>query len=275
MKIAHLLLSVFLFLMVSACQTQQPMPIAVSPQMPRCLQWSDSPLGSADCQIPKLPTKDIQARERGQQGFDVTPYWNAARRALKEEKPLQAWIITQQALNFLPGHSEVWNLKALAEQRLGFDQDAQASWKKALEWDPANVAARLNRGFHSLKWSFYLQALSDFQTILQREPGHAEAALGDALVGMAQGDIPNAHAKLQEIVAANPENALGLLNLAALEGRALGNPSRAKEYAQRFLALQRMTPDIFQKSEKLMAEMGAQLSRGEDVQAKREQINKQ
>ena len=94
-------------------------------------------------------------------------------------------------------------LQALGPEDPGRYREALRAYDAAVAADSVALAPRLAVGWLFLERHNRPDALASFEAVLERQPRHAEALLGKAMVGQAEGS-PEAVALLRQSLAANP-----------------------------------------------------------------------
>jgi tetratricopeptide (TPR) repeat protein len=119
-------------------------------------------------------------------------------------------------------------LLALQDGRLG---DAIPSFEEILRRDPRNTLARFHLGEAYLAARRPYDAVREWRSTLHQNPAYTPAAQSLGEFWMSRGDYPRARARLEQALAAAPENSRILLELGIVEDQ-VGEKKKALEHVE-------------------------------------------
>lgn len=121
--------------------------------------------------------------------------------------------------------------RALHSLETGHLNDAIPTFREILDQDPHNTVARFHLGESFLAARRNYDALREWRTVLSYDPGYAPAAQALGEFWLARGDYPRARARLEQALAAAPDNPQTLLELGITEDH-LGRRAEALAHVE-------------------------------------------
>jgi tetratricopeptide (TPR) repeat protein len=168
---------------------------------------------------------------------------------------LRQWIDAIVELKALvaqqPDHTKAWFNLAAAHQAVGHLAEARQAWDRVIELSPS-PEAWARRGEVLLDLHAWEPAAADFEAVLARQPGAADATLNLALALGKLGRHSEARTRLLALLQQQPRHIPALNRMAELalaECRDGGTGSRAAcneaaEWCRRSLSLDPQQPDV-------------------------------
>jgi Tfp pilus assembly protein PilF len=112
--------------------------------------------------------------------------------------------------------SSILNMMALVELARNDNSGAMALFKKAIQINANDLAARMNLGVLLLKYRQLAQASVEFERVLKAVPNHSDAKLHLAIIMATRGQNDEAKKLLEDVLGQDEKNPLALYNLAVL-----------------------------------------------------------
>jgi tetratricopeptide (TPR) repeat protein len=113
---------------------------------------------------------------------DLTPYLNAAKQRLSENKPVDAVEETNKALAIDPNFADAWHLRGVCFGLINRHDEALQNFSKALEINPEYADCWYNRACCYALQGRYDEALADLSRAIQLSPDtlreHAKQDVG-------------------------------------------------------------------------------------------------
>lgn len=126
---------------------------------------------------------------------------------------------------------------AVALGKAGHSAEAEREFERLAAAYPGSAASQLNLGILYLEAGRLLEAEGAFKGALERHPGNAVAGNELGIVERRLGKFAEAEAAYQRTIAAEPNYAPAYLNLGVLYDLYMGEPKKALEQFEHYLAL--------------------------------------
>lgn len=163
---------------------------------------------------------------------------------LREGRYETAWKRLNRALEIEPNYSAAHNAMALLHEQLDKPREAETHYRRAVAISPSDSASRNNLGRFLCAQGRVAEAEAEFlkavENPLYDSPEIAYTNAGLCLY--AEGRLQKAEDYLRRALQFNPNIPRALLTMASLTLKK-GHPQPARAYLQRYLALERHTPE--------------------------------
>ena len=171
---------------------------------------------------------------------EAIPYLRRARELLPTDAPLMIALVRcllgvgrpadtltvlETALRLEPAYADAHAHKGQALERLSRMGEAERSYARALELDPANLVAKAGVASLCSHFGEHLAARAHAQAVLEAAPDHASAAIVLALADMAEGAPAAAETRIRGLIAAHGSDT----SLPSYLGDALDAQDRVQE----------------------------------------------
>jgi len=133
---------------------------------------------------------------------DVSLMTALARCLLGLERPADALFVLEAALEREPSYASAHAHKGQVLERLGWVDQAERSYARALELEPANLVAKAGLASLGSHFGDHREARAHAQAVLEAVPDHPSAALVVAMAEMAEGAPAAAEARIRRLMAA-------------------------------------------------------------------------
>lgn len=177
--------------------------------------------------------------------------------AVVEKDPVRKIALYRQAAKLQPGRFEAHYNLALALERLGKDDEAEAEYRAALGIVPASEPAALNLGALLYASKRYPEAIAFYQKALSNRPGSIALRNNLAEALRASGDRGKARREFEAVLKQNPSYAKAHYGLALLDDDERGDRRQAAAHYRRYLELAPDAADANQVREWLRSAEGS------------------
>ncbi|MGQ9861333.1 MAG: XrtA/PEP-CTERM system TPR-repeat protein PrsT [Thiobacillaceae bacterium] len=152
--------------------------------------------------------------------------------AVDAAQPEQALALINQALGQDAKRADLWMFKGDLKRQTKQTAEAQSAYRKALELEPANVPARIALALTHLEANALDAAADELREAAKIAPDNVMVRYLQALIDFRHERIPDAHAKLQQVLKLDPGFLPGHLLIGAVN-LALGNRNIAISHLTR------------------------------------------
>lgn len=161
-------------------------------------------------------------------GDDIAPGWPGPRYAYLSPDAPTAGSRADAQTHFTQG---------LAQQRIGKNSDAMASYQRAIRADGAFFEAYHNLGIVAAQMGDLLKSTAAYETALALEPESASARFNFALALQRGGYLRDAALELEKLLLKDPDDAGAHFVLANLYSQNFNQPAKARPHYLRVLEL--------------------------------------
>ncbi len=163
---------------------------------------------------------------------DAETLLTRAMMAAADHAPERALALVDRALGVDTRRAELWMFRGDLQRQARQTAEAQTAYRKALELEPDNVAARIALALTHLEANALEPAAKELREAVKLEPNNVMARYLQALIDFRQARIPDAQAKLQQVLKLDPDFLPGHL-LSGAVNLALGNRNIALSHLTR------------------------------------------